>query len=62
MLKGAVLHTFLSGREAKPLIIISFQVEYQMLSMDHANKTAKLLLKASDILPTLQEEENANPG
>ena len=32
-----------------------------MLSMDHENKTAKLLLKASDILPHLQEAENNNP-
>ena len=33
-----------------------------MVSMDHAKKSVKLLLKASDILPILQEEENQNPG
>ena len=33
-----------------------------MISLDHANKTVKLLLKASEVLPVLQEEENANPG
>lgn len=38
------------------------EVEYQMVSMDHAKKSVKLLLKASDILPILQEEENQNPG
>eukprot|EP00794_Sanderia_malayensis_P011931 gene11931-13167_t len=38
------------------------EVEYQMFGIDHKNKDVKLVLKSSDILPTLQEEENANPG
>ena len=33
-----------------------------MVHLDHEKKTCKLLLKSSDILPTLQEEENLNPG
>ncbi|XP_065063536.1 glutamate--cysteine ligase catalytic subunit-like [Rhopilema esculentum] len=38
------------------------EVEYQMLALDHQNKTVKLVLKSSEILPTLQKEENENPG
>ena len=33
-----------------------------MLAFDHENQTVKLVLKSSEILPTLQKEENENPG
>ena len=33
-----------------------------MVSIDHENKKVKLVMKSSEILPILQEEENQNPG
>jgi hypothetical protein len=33
-----------------------------LVKFDHEEKTAKLLLKSSNLLPKLQEEEHANPG
>ena len=44
-----------------PLLSI-FQVEYILVKFDHEEKTAKLLLKSSELLPKLQEEEFSNPG
>ncbi|XP_038051745.1 glutamate--cysteine ligase catalytic subunit-like [Patiria miniata] len=37
------------------------EVEYMLVKLDHENKSAKLLLKAEEILPTLQEQEENNP-
>ena len=33
-----------------------------MVKFDHEEKTAKLLLKSTALLPQLQEEEHKNPG
>ncbi|XP_047144925.1 glutamate--cysteine ligase catalytic subunit isoform X1 [Hydra vulgaris] len=38
------------------------EIEYTLIYIDHKNKSARLLLKCSDILHVLQEEENNNPG
>lgn len=38
------------------------EIEYTLVYLDHENKSARLLLKCSDILEALQEDENTNPG
>jgi len=38
------------------------EIEYSLVYIDHEKKSARLLLKAGDLLGPLQKEENENPG
>eukprot|EP00112_Aurelia_sp_Birch-Aquarium-sp1_P022008 Seg607.1 transcript_id=Seg607.1/GoldUCD/mRNA.D3Y31 product="hypothetical protein" protein_id=Seg607.1/GoldUCD/D3Y31 len=37
------------------------EIEYSLVYIDHENKSARLLLKAAELLDPLQVEENENP-